>query len=300
MNYQELLKSLDVNPKLFVINLKQSSSRWNTISSNLSKHDFQYQRFEAVLGKAVDGKTVCERASLICRTFTCSKGFFGASMSHIKIWQQIASEQYTWAIILEDDVKATASTRDNLTKVFKFLLTLDPNKPIVMNMSPYNLHEPKSISFEHVCYMSGLSAYIINKKAAAFLTQHYENHKLNFIIDLDMSLIRGIQKYSTCMPIFYTSFDVRDAVNKQNAYVLPILQTALDIVFNQNEFSKKLNFIINSSGTILFMRFTIPNGWWFLLTVLMVSFGYLWWYVSLEILVSIGLWIVSYFNIVPN
>lgn len=281
---------------VYVINLEQSKERLNKISNNLKKYNISFKRFNAIYGKFLSKNDIDKSISPLCQTVTCSKGFIGASLSHITLWRKALYDNQEWTLILEDDVECTHNTREQLQHIQWYINNyIDITQPTIINLSPYNLFEPDDIDLKPVSYLSGISAYIVNKSALRILVDYYAIHKLKFIIDLDMSMIPGINKYSTSVQIFTTSFDINEAINKTANYSIPLFQSLIQYTLNNNEFSQKLNFIINSSGIHLFMKYTIMNGWVILLILGIIGMSLNSYVIKVYVLIEIFL---NFFQIV--
>lgn len=240
--------------------MEESKNRLIQITQNMDDYGLKYTRFNAVNGKKLPQDFIEDRVSTICQKLVCSKGFIGASFSHIFIWNHIAQsiDQNKWYMILEDDVNFIDESFHDLQKVQNFIGKLQ-NKPCIINISPYNILEPRDVHIVPVDYLSGLSAYLINVEAAKLLTQYYSMNKLRYIIDTDASLVPGLNKFSTSKQVVKTSFDIRDAVNKSPSFSVPLLQSFIELLFPKDT-GDKINFIINSSTVHLNMKYTISNG----------------------------------------
>lgn len=254
---------INLYQNVYVINLEKSKDRLQRIRSNLGKYGIRFKRFNAIYGKYLSQEEIDTYIHPLCQTLTCSKGFIGASLSHLMVWNSALQDDAEWTLILEDDVECHNDTIPKMNFVAEFIHTYiqDSQQPIIINLSPYNLLEPHQVHITSVDYLSGISAYLVNKSALRALVAYYTTNKIKFIIDLDMSKIQGIQKYSTSTQVFKTSFNINDAINKSARYSMPMFQSLVQLILCNNEFSQKLNFIINSSGIHLYMKYTIMNGW---------------------------------------
>lgn len=117
--------------KIFVINLKRSIERRESIVSQMKKCDLPFELFEAVDGKDI-GKDTLLKIHSAGASFkkmygqNMERGEAGAAMSHLALYKKIVREKIVCAIILEDDaefderLKHIAESRDKLRKVFKY------------------------------------------------------------------------------------------------------------------------------------------------------------------------------------
>lgn len=255
---------------IYFINLDHSKQRYKNVTENMNKYGLKYQRFEAIYGRDLSTEYIDEHVHPLCQTLTCSKGFIGASFSHISLWNKISQDHSfeSWYLILEDDVWFEDETFEKMHVVEQFVKTLDPRDPIIINVSPFNVFEPNAPQIVPAQYLSGLSAYLINTSAARLLADYYKENQLRYIIDADASLVPGLHKYSTSQQVIRTSFNIKDAINKDVNYSLPLFQTLITLL--PENFSEKINFLINSSTIHPFMKFTIPNGYVILFVLFMV------------------------------
>ena len=280
---------------IHVINMTSSRDRLQKLDQNFRKYGITYERFNAINGKTLDKQIIDARVHPLCKTLTCSKGFIGASMSHIELWKEIAtaSQDEQWHLILEDDVQIASDTFSKAEIVQKFVKSINKLQPTVINLSPFSLFEGSKVNITRVSYMSGVSAYLINASGAQLLTEHYSKNKLRFIIDLDMSGVPGLFKYSTSSQVIQTSFDINDAINKTSRYSIPLMQSIF-VALLPKFFSDKLNFLFNSSCLHLFTKITIPNGYILLTIIFIVGWllksSVLRIYVFSELILSISLW----------
>lgn len=95
----------------FLINLKDSKERLSRMQDILGRLDIDFERIEAVNGKAMDPAKVLEIQyplnDLYYRTrFTrlLSPGEVGCYLSHIACWKRLVNSNEQWALIMEDDI----------------------------------------------------------------------------------------------------------------------------------------------------------------------------------------------------
>jgi glycosyl transferase, family 25 len=106
---------------VFVINMADNSARMDKCAAQLSAQGIEFERFEAVNGRAlsdIEAAKVYDAAEN-ARVFRhpLLRGELGCYLSHIGIWQRIAEGEATGAVVLEDDFSAD----DGLAEVLRAL-----------------------------------------------------------------------------------------------------------------------------------------------------------------------------------
>ena len=116
--------------KIFVINLKSSEDRRNSITRQMERLRLSYEIYPAVDGREISDETL-EKIHSAGFYFKKSygrnmeRGEAGAALSHLRLYNKIVQEKIDCAIILEDDAEFDARLRhiaerkENLKKVLK-------------------------------------------------------------------------------------------------------------------------------------------------------------------------------------
>ena len=155
----------------YIVNLEKDKDRMNAISKQLKKENVNFKRFNAIYGKHLDLNT--ER----CKKYFSKKaiedlkpGQLGCSMSHIILWEEIASKKNNnMYMILEDDAIVPKNFNKEVMKYINEMpnnwdmLLLGANRLIGKKYSDNLLYTDKSIK-RNGNY--GLYAYIIKPKTA--------------------------------------------------------------------------------------------------------------------------------------
>jgi GR25 family glycosyltransferase involved in LPS biosynthesis len=143
----------------FVINLAEATERMALIHADLVKNDIPYTRWNATRGSTLSPDDIKQNTSYICRNALCNNGMIGCYISHLRIWQHIASlyrhvqdPQRTWFMIMEDDAKILPGFHENLRKVFQELQSW----PIHQHAFPEVIH----MSCNHGCNMTSITPHI--------------------------------------------------------------------------------------------------------------------------------------------
>jgi GR25 family glycosyltransferase involved in LPS biosynthesis len=87
--------------KVFYINSKKRGDRLKNMVRRLSDLDIKAERFEAILGGAVDKSTL----KINPTKKVLNNGELGCYLSHRQIWQTIKEKGYKKVLILEDDAE---------------------------------------------------------------------------------------------------------------------------------------------------------------------------------------------------
>jgi len=88
---------------VWVVNLDQSTDRWEQASAELARHEIQAERFSATLGKALSASELTEKVTFPARYF-CTPGMIGCFLSHRAAWERIVQEDHDAVLMLEDDI----------------------------------------------------------------------------------------------------------------------------------------------------------------------------------------------------
>ena len=160
---------------VYVINLKQSTDRWESIKEQLEKRNITYTRVEATYGADQPLEELNKYRYTGTDKSKISKSEFGktgCTMSHIKLWNSLKDKLKTdddWALILEDDAFLIGDTNKYLEKSWK-ILPSDYRQIGIIYLNwcwPYN--NPETINSTDVTHikkslgMQSTCAYMINK-----------------------------------------------------------------------------------------------------------------------------------------
>tara|TARA_B100000035_G_C20973828_1_gene542260 strand:- start:129 stop:893 length:765 start_codon:yes stop_codon:yes gene_type:complete len=170
----------------YVINLAKDKERMNTVSKELRRENINFKRFNAIYGKDLNLKSQkCKKYFTDNLTKELKPGQLGCSMSHITIWEEIASKNNNnLYMILEDDAIVPKNFNKDVMKYIKEMpknwdmLLLGANRLIGKKYSENLLYTDRSIK-RNGNY--GLYAYIIKPKTAEKLLKTCE--KMDKTID---------------------------------------------------------------------------------------------------------------------
>lgn len=92
---------------IFVISLKNASSRRKTIEKQLSELGIPFEWFDAVEGRLLTEQEIqnsCDVNAIRAAPHWLTRGALGCALSHYSVYKQILERSIPYAIILEDDV----------------------------------------------------------------------------------------------------------------------------------------------------------------------------------------------------
>lgn len=204
--------------KIFIINLKKDTKRYDDITSQLKNNNFSnYERIDAILGKDVykNYNTNLTPAQI------------GCYLSHLKAYYQIIEQDLDYAIILEDDVKLS----EWFTNLENIIKTLPKNFDICWignsrakwprnpcNIIPdydYNLIKNNKVNdyvykiddhaISTMNYPMGGYGLVISKNAAKKIIED-DKH---FIIPIDNYLVfnENLERYMTVPSVIVHCYD---------------------------------------------------------------------------------------------
>lgn len=229
---------MEEQPKIFLINLKQSQDRLEQSTQRLGSQGVAFDRIDAIYGKDLSEAEVAEHYSetLNQEKFyrPLSRGEIGCYFSHRMAWQEIVDQQLDYAIVLEDDFKIVG----DLHKVFHALKQLNGQWDIVKlaaynnRTRPIRYQAPLNEAFDLVVHnktMTGCCAQAITlagaKKLLAF------SDKFGRPVDTDIQHIweTGVPAVSL-MPYF---------IEQDLSFDSDIGKTAAGIKFKKHFFKRK-------------------------------------------------------------
>ncbi len=102
-----------MSTKVFVINLKSATDRWERVKKALGAGGFDFTRVEAIDGRQIaDYRRYVSPWSRLIAVRPIAPTEVGCWLSHRSVWQRIVDENISQALVLEDDAEPLASVRD--------------------------------------------------------------------------------------------------------------------------------------------------------------------------------------------
>lgn len=118
--------------RIFVISLKQSTTRFDQIKNQLNALGFPFTIVEAIDGNEIDSKKSCidPFRFRLSQKRDCRAGEVGCAESHRKAWKEVIKHSDQYSLILEDDAFLPP-------KIDKFLKTFEETNNIfdIVNLS---------------------------------------------------------------------------------------------------------------------------------------------------------------------
>lgn len=198
---------IDANfrPKIFLINLDKCKDRLNNCIDRLNKQNLAPKRISAMLGDELTEKQKNENYSKALNKakyhYELSDGEIGCYLSHRKAWQNIATGNEPYGIVIEDDIELTGDLNLAINTINKLSM-----KWQVIKLSAYQNRKRKVAyscvvdhGFELVVHkkpMSGCAATAITKDAAIKLLEHSNSFGRPVDVDIQHFWEREIYVYS--------------------------------------------------------------------------------------------------------
>lgn len=185
--------------KIFVINLKRSTTRKTLMENQLAPLGVEYEFLEAIDGENLEQKWITQATtSNLYKQINGLYGFYSSNeiacyASHYTAWQKCI-ELNQPIIILEDDIIITDKFKSSLNLIEKFTRKLDYIRLMVLEK-----HQPKKIILENLWLYthcpSGTQGYAITPAGA----QKFINHSKKFYSPVDMYMdkwyVHGLRAY---------------------------------------------------------------------------------------------------------
>lgn len=195
----------EFRPKIYVINLDECKDRLKNCEERLNKQNLTLNRVPAILGDELteQEKHLNYSQSLNSATYhyELSNGEIGCYLSHRKAWQNIATGDEPYGIVMEDDIEIIGDLNLAIDSVNHLAVDWQ-----VIKLSAYkNRKRPVAHScnvgngFElavHKKPMTGCAATAISKEAAFKLLKYSESFGRPVDVDIQHFWEREIFVYS--------------------------------------------------------------------------------------------------------
>ncbi|RYE25841.1 MAG: glycosyltransferase family 25 protein [Sphingobacteriales bacterium] len=116
---------MDSKLTVFVISLKRSPERRESVKKHLDGIGLEFEFFDAVYGKELSEEqldTLCDRQAIKNSPNWLTPSAIGCSLSHYGVYQEVISRNLPYALVLEDDIlfnKDFVSCLDNTAEQLK-------------------------------------------------------------------------------------------------------------------------------------------------------------------------------------
>lgn len=202
----------------FVVNLKRRPDRKSVMESLLKRQIEDYQFFEAIDGKSLEG-TDDIKALVKGNDFRNKKGVIGCALSHINLWCSLVNDSVNdYYVVLEDDINFCKNFKKNLSLCREFIsknlntvdllwlgyFMYDNHKEMHKNLY-YNQNKSLSIHpSNRSIYIGGTIGYVVTKNGAQkmldYINRHGVQHGIDFIMNKNVNL-----NIMECQPHIITS-----------------------------------------------------------------------------------------------
>ena len=179
--------NFDSNIGVYVINCKMHKDRYNKLIKYAKNANVKICRSPCVLGKKFSNKKIVDMVNdgIISKNADMTKVEVSINMSHYNCWQKLLNSCDDYALILEDDVELYDDFIENINLImnrlkeenvsFSILHLWNGNWQKTKSSQKKVLTVNKKITImqETKNYNAGAVAYIINKKYAKWLMDHF-------------------------------------------------------------------------------------------------------------------------------
>ena len=192
--------------KIYIINLKHRTDRWDQIVHEFKKHNISMQnviRWDAVNGKNMSNDEIAQNTETFCRYF-CNKGTVGCFLSHRGVWADVAKHGYRKVLILEDDIEfsddfvqkmGTYDVPDDWEIIFAGSYGSTVSNFCSNTQVTENVVKP--------CWISGTHGYILNEKSANKLLNTFP--KATYHVDISINARKDLNIYAFSPPLIFQS-----------------------------------------------------------------------------------------------
>lgn len=247
--------------KIFVINLKTSTKRFERIKNNLDNLNLSFERFDAVNGKQLSKDELNNHTTIFARTLLCNRQIIGCALSHLSIWKKFLYE------IKDDDLICVAEDDAQFNDKFPILLK---NAEMIFKETNFDFLNLNcggiSSSFQETISITSqdgnlyeiskpifptlTTSYIISKKGVKRILDIFD--KINYHIDFELACkmyLYDLQYFALISPIILENTCEDSIINGNMNGVTSFLLQKLNL--------HKLNWVINSPCLTLFLDFPI-------------------------------------------
>jgi len=179
--------NFESNLGVYVINCKMHKDRYNKLLKYAKDAEVKVCRSPCVLGKKFSDKKIAKMIdeNVLSKNADMTKVEVSINMSHYNCWQKLLNSCNDYALILEDDVELYDNFIDNINLImnklkeekitFSILHLWNGNwaKTKSSQKKVLNINKNITIMQETEEYNAGAVAYIINKKYAKWLIDHF-------------------------------------------------------------------------------------------------------------------------------
>jgi glycosyl transferase family 25 len=206
--------------KIYVLSLKRSTDRRNTISERLKNQGIEFEFFDAC-----DGSVMFNIWKKLDNSNFKTPNYLACSISHLSIYNDALSHKYQRILILEDDVR----THINLNDIFNSYKDQIPSDYDILyfgyvplsddcDIWDYRIIDDRLISSNifQAKNLWGLYAYSISPKMMYEIIDIYNR---DFPMELDRYYVNHIQQTRNCYGIYPQLFSLDMNVSENEGLV---------------------------------------------------------------------------------
>ncbi|BEH99513.1 glycosyltransferase family 25 protein [Edwardsiella ictaluri] len=228
--------------KVFIINLKRDLQKKHEIINECDQLNISHEIIEAVSGIDLSATEIDHLIDKDAQIYL-TKGEIGCSLSHLRIYQKIISEDLPYALILEDD----AILHDDLSEVIHaienvidkekshaYLLyktnCVYSNKEIKLS-EKYSLYESNAPTYTHGYVVTNKTARLITEintpvrlEADAWRNFYFEKNIRSYSLNIDLITSRDQSKENSTIEEERLSrsprqISLRENIDRKNSFV---------------------------------------------------------------------------------
>lgn len=165
--------------KIYITNLKSSTERRRHMQKECAKENLEYSFFDCVVGSELQDTEIAEKCDIETisryknKEHWLNKGIIGCTLTNQNVYRDIISNDYPFALYLEDDIKFANGFKQLLIKIGalvqpgdvillnylpKRTLELKPVKILIGNYGLYGVENPEAVG--------GGAAFVVTRDAA--------------------------------------------------------------------------------------------------------------------------------------
>jgi GR25 family glycosyltransferase involved in LPS biosynthesis len=197
MKFTESKSINELIDKIYVINLKKNTDRWDSMSKMAENANINITRFDAINGKELASNHP-DILKYFVKDHKLNNGQIGCALSHIKIWEDAIKNNYENIIIFEDD----AIIPDNFwNKLQSSYNEMPDNWDILYLDIVYGYLQKIDHKLSRVLFKkdknSGLHGYILNNN---FIKKILNGLKSKLNVPIDVYIVNNNNNYYMTYP----------------------------------------------------------------------------------------------------
>lgn len=249
--------------KTFVINMDKDVQRLEEFDAMMTKCEWEYERFPAVHMKKLTPDQEKLRQEIITPKAGMRPEEVGCALSHISLWRQIVTNNYSRVVIFEDDARTLVegpSVLDTISSFYNYLHTNSLEEPDVLFLGKCGdacrkltkVHGNVFNSEHPLC----THAYVVTKRGAERLLAMGPFWK-----PLDMQINEGFTKGKATVMVYHPSLFFQNVYG--NASNLRGFDSALNCMVECNDVPNMTTYVYLGLACGLILCIVLAIFWYF-------------------------------------